>query len=198
MTGQARILSAAEFESALDSIRHRRTDQATRPMHEAVLLLAFKGGLRIGEIAQLEWRHVQNAKGAIADAVTIPAAVTKGGRINRTVPLHADTIDALTRWRAVTRWNCAEDFIFRRRDGSPAKPNTLAVWWREFFKRQGLEGVSSHSGRRSFATVTARKIQAAGGSLRDVQQMLGHSDLSTTAVYLEPNEEAQRKVIDKL
>ena len=55
---------------------------------------------------------------------------------------------------------------------------------------------SSHSGRRTFITNSARKISTVGGSLRDVQMLAGHSNLRTTQRYIEPNPEAQLKIVE--
>jgi len=49
--------------------------------------------------------------------------------------------------------------------------------------------------RRSFITRAARKISEVGGSLRDVQALAGHSNLGTTARYIEADHDAQRKVV---
>jgi integrase len=45
--------------------------------------------------------------------------------------------------------------------------------------RVGIEGASS------FITMTARKISEAGGSLRDIQELAGHSSLATTQRYIQ-------------
>jgi integrase len=59
----------------------------------------------------------------------------------------------------------------------------------------GMQGCSSHRGRRTFITRAARKISEAGGSLRDIQQLAGHASLQTTARYIEGDAEAKRKVV---
>jgi integrase len=60
----------------------------------------------------------------------------------------------------------------------------------------GLKGASSHSGRRTYITRLAKRVVEAGGSLRDVQQLAGHSSLSTTQRYIEGSSEAKRRVTE--
>ena len=70
-------------------------------------------------------------------------------------------------------------------------------WFRDLYgRRLGWEGYSSHSGRRNFGTQAARNAVKAGGSLRDVQDLLGHASLATTQKYLEPSSDAKRKLVD--
>jgi len=45
-------------------------------------------------------------------------------------------------------------------------------------------------------TNTARKISLVGGSLKDVQMMVGHKNLQTTQRYIDYNTDCQRKVVD--
>jgi len=59
----------------------------------------------------------------------------------------------------------------------------------------GLSGCSSHSGRRTFITHAARKVSEMGGSLRDVQQLAGHTSLAMMQSYIEGATEAKRKLI---
>ena len=72
--------------------------------------------------------------------------------------------------------------------------NLFAAW----YKMVGLNGCSSHSGRRTFITNAARKISTVGGSLRDVQMLAGHTALGTTQRYIESDVEAQRRIVDLL
>jgi hypothetical protein len=52
------------------------------------------------------------------------------------------------------------------------------------------------SGRRTFVTRCPKNIIAAGGSLRDVQELAGHSSLATTQRYFQGDADAKRRVVD--
>ena len=69
------------------------------------------------------------------------------------------------------------DPLFKNRHKHPSRPltaNAVAQWFQDLYSRRlGWEGYSSHSGRRNFGTQAARNAVKAGGSLRDVQDMLG-------------------------
>jgi integrase len=74
----------------------------------------------------------------------------------------------------------------------------VQIFFQRLYQRLGLKGASSHSGRRTFVTSLAKKIVAAGGSLRDVQQLAGHASLSTTQRYIEGSSDAKRRAIGML
>jgi integrase len=76
-------------------------------------------------------------------------------------------------------------------NSAPAIGSTITI-----FREIGLEGASSHSGRRTFVTAAAKKIVEAGGSLRDVQELAGHTSLATTQRYIQGDAAAKRKVIE--
>jgi integrase/recombinase XerD len=63
------------------------------------------------------------------------------------------------------------------------------------FRELGVQGASSHSGRRTFITSLAKKIVEAGGSLRDVQELAGHTSLATTQKYIQGDSAAKRNVM---
>ena len=68
--------------------------------------------------------------------------------------------------------------------------------FQRWYGKLGLIGCSSHSGRRTFITETSKKISMVGGSLRDIQMMVGHSSLQTTQRYIESDSESQMKVVN--
>ena len=64
----------------------------------------------------------------------------------------------------------------------------IAVWFHTRF-------AELDSGRRTFITAAAKKIVEAGGSLRDVQELAGHTSFATTQRYIQGDSEAKRNVI---
>ncbi len=138
-----------------------------------MVLLSLKAGLRAIEITGLTWGCLrENDK--IIELVT-----TKGGE-RRKMPVNKELRAALKDYRETPR--------------IPLTPTAVAVWFHDFYT--GWEGYSSHSGRRTFATNAARKATTVGGSLRDVQALLGHASLNTTQRNLEPSSEPKRELVE--
>ena len=78
----------------------------------------------------------------------------------------------------------------------PSDRQQLIVnWFISTYTEIGFAGCSSHSGRRTFITRSARVLARSGGSLRDIQELVGHRDLGTTQRYIEGDRDAQRKLI---
>ena len=59
-----------------------------------------------------------------------------------------------------------------------------------------MDGVQFAHRQEEVRDEAARKATTVGGSLRDVQDMLGHASLTTTQRYLEPSSEAKRKLVE--
>jgi integrase len=159
--------------------------------NKVIVLLSTKAGLRAGEIARLTWAMVTDPTGAIGTVLEMPDHATKK-RSGRTIPLHEDLRTALAAWRAAT--GSAGPVIVSER-GGPMTPQSIVVWFAQAYRAIGLEGCSSHSGRRTFITRAARLVHRAGGSLRDVQLLAGHRSIQTTQRYIEGDTDAQRKLV---
>jgi integrase/recombinase XerD len=146
---------------------------------------------------------VTDANGEVGDAIALPNVASKGKGGGRTIPLNNELREALVALRVVAargRWG--KDLIgpglpiihSERRKGYSAA--AVAVWFHRLYTELGFTGASSHSGRRTFITRAAKRAVEAGGSLRDVQQLAGHSSLATTQRYIEGDTEAKRKLVN--
>jgi integrase/recombinase XerD len=184
---QAKILSEDDLEDLL--VYASATRQPLR--NRLLVLLSAKAGLRAGEMAQVSWDMVLGANGAIGTALELRdyAAKKRSGRL---IPLHKDLREALTALRAGT---CGTGPVIRSERGSAMTALSIVVWFARAYRAVGLQGCSSHSGRRTFITRAARLAHKAGGSLRDVQLLAGHRSIQTTQRYIDGDTDAQRKLV---
>ena len=162
----------------------------------AMFLLSVKAGLRAKEIASLTWAMVTDAEGQVADTLHLEDRARKGNKGGRTIPLHPSlhaALVALHAHRGAEAW--PDRPVLHSERGRGLSAATVQLWFYRLYTSLGLTGCSSHSGRRTFITRAARKGAEAGGSLRDVQQLAGHTSLATTQRYIEGDTDAKRKLI---
>lgn len=164
--------------------------------NRVIACLSFFAGLRASEIANVRWRMVLDEEGAVGDTLRLEneAAKKLSGRV---IPLKSEVRSALEAYfKHLSQLPRRDDFILRSERGGAMKSQSIVNWFRSVYAELGITGASSHSGRRHFVTMAARRISEAGGSLRDVQDLAGHRALSTTQLYIAKNSDAQRRVID--
>ena len=186
---QAKILSRGQIEATLGYLAKTRHPARNR----AIFLLSIKAGLRAKEIASLTWEMTTDANGEIGRAIHLQDKASKG-RSGRIIPLNEELRSALSDWRRNVRVTPSTSVISTERSqrtSAQSIVNLFARWYSEL----GFHGCSSHSGRRTFITNTARKISTVDGSLRDVQILAGHANLRTTQRYIDANASAQSKVV---
>lgn len=75
------------------------------------------------------------------------------------------------------------------------RPNSIVNWFVVMFAELGIDGCSSHSGRRTFITAAAKNVRRTGGSLRDVQILAGHQSIETTQRYIDGDTSSQRRLV---
>lgn len=94
----------------------------------------------------------------------------------RVIPLHSDLRDALTALNRTA--NGGQPVVLSER-GHKMEARSIVIWFSRAYRAIGLDGCSSHSGRRTFITRAARLVHKAGGSLRDVQLLAGAESFLT-------------------
>lgn len=164
--------------------------------NKVIVLLSFKAGLRACEIAGLDWTMVLCARGKVGTGLLIADSIAKNGR-GRRLPLHADLKAALEQLHKQQRRPFSGPIMLSQKGGHMT-PRSVVNWFRRTYAHLGMNGCSSHSGRRTFITSTARLAAKAGGCLRDVQELAGHRALTTTERYIEGDRDAQRRLVRML
>jgi integrase len=185
---QAKTITPVQMDMLMQHVRGRRDVARCR----VIILLSLRAGLRAAEIAKLEWPMVLDATGKVGQTIELEDRVAKK-RSGRRIPIHPELRGALVTLLRKTRGPLGP--VIRSRRGGHMKPNSLVNWFKTLYRSMNMKGASSHSGRRTFATETSRLVHEAGGSLKDVQILLGHKSLVTTERYLEGDTHAQRKLV---
>ena len=168
---------------------------------QTIFYFSVKCGLRSKEISNLKWSMVMDSDGSVGDYLNLPNASSKG-KSGRIVPLNKDLkrnlIEMLHEHSSYQHFSPSTSAIIRTERSKSTSSQAIVNMFQRWYDRLGLVGCSSHSGRRTFITETSKKISAVGGSLRDIQMMVGHSSLQTTQRYIDSDSESQKKVVDML
>lgn len=184
---QARTLTERELKQLLQYIAHRRHALRNRIM----LLCTHWAGMRVGEVSALRYADVLGADGAICAELRLSADQTKGSQ-GRVVYVNERLRRELLNYvRTFPRADSNKPLFYtQKREGWTA--NTLTQHFHWLYRRAGLAGASSHSGRRTFITTLANR----GVGIRVLQALAGHRDIRTTAVYIEANDALKRAAVE--
>lgn len=169
--------------------------------------LALLLGLRRGELLGLRWADVDASAGALtvhATRVAVGAQVVEGppksARGHRVLPLDAATLGVLSQHRYAqidqlqNTWSLARH-VFADEHGKPLQPGWVSRRFADLVEQTGLPPIRFHDLRHSSATLGL----AAGESLKEVSQRLGHSSIVVTAdTYLSPPDTLARASTDRL
>jgi integrase/recombinase XerD len=144
---QAKVLNDREFKRVIAAIAAMK--HAVR--NRAALMLSFYGGLRVGEIAALRMADVIDSRGEVKELVLLRASTTKSGEA-RTVFLNDKLRGELTRYVAGLEYRDGDAPFLLTQKKTAFTANSLCQLFSDIYKLAGMDGASSHSGRRWFIT----------------------------------------------
>ncbi|MCI0667806.1 MAG: tyrosine-type recombinase/integrase, partial [Methylococcaceae bacterium] len=155
----------------------------------AIRELFYSSGLRLTELANLNLEDIDLVQGSLL--------VKRGkGAKSRMVPVGRCAIEAIRSWLKNRESLASGDTsaLFLTKHGSRLSGRSIEARLRDWSHKHGLrEAVHPHMLRHSFAS----HLLQASGDLRAVQELLGHSNISTTQIYTHLDFEHLAAVYDK-
>ena len=142
---------------------------------------------------------VCNAEGKIGTEINLTNKASKGKYSGRIIPLQKQLknfLEMLLQQKSKDINFSLERHIIDSERGYKTSSQAIVNWFYALYKSVGIEGCSSHSGRRTFITNAAKNISLVGGSINDVRLLAGHTSLATTQRYIEYNTNAHKRVVE--
>jgi integrase/recombinase XerD len=188
---QAKTLTDDELDQVLSHVKQRSHSSRNR----AMILMTFWGGFRVGEVAALQYSDVYDDAGAVKPEIRLDAAVTKGKHA-RTVFLPEKLRAELAAYQPKHPSKTAHSPLFQTQKSSERgfSANTATQLFLALYKGAGIDGASSHSGRRTFITRLASK----GVTVRVLASLAGHKSIATTQRYIDVNDELKRSAVEMI
>lgn len=170
----------------LDRLMNQPREDTTKGMRDrAMLELLYATGIRVSELISLK----------VTD-VNLPLAYISSPSHDRMIPFGDTARQSLQRYLGVARPaligdNC--EYLFPNCQGRPMSRQGFWKLLKGYAEDAGIrEDITPHTLRHSFA---AHLIEN-GADIHTVQQMLGHSDISTTQMYVQMHVQRMRTVYD--
>jgi integrase/recombinase XerD len=185
----AKSLTSAEIEKVLTYISTQANAQRNRVMF-CVTMLA---GLRVSEVAGLTIGDVRNADGTVKTEIYLSANRVKHGHA-RTIFVNQRLQSEIAKYIAERTWLFEAQPLFCTNRGlrHGFTANTLTQHFHYLYKRAGVAGASSHSGRKTFITSLASQ----GISVFVLASLSGHLSISTTQKYVTVNDDMKRRAVE--
>lgn len=179
-----KFLNQAEIEQLL---RTPDVSQEIGLRDRAILELMYACGLRVSEAVDLKTSDIDIDSGILT--------CTGKGAKTRKVPIGKSAVEWLKNYLVLRRKkeNIEINNLFVSSLGNPLNRQMIFNLVREYAEKCGLEDVSPHTLRHSFATHLVQN----SADVRSVQQMLGHADISTTQIYTHITDAHLRKTYEK-
>lgn len=175
----------------VDQVNQLLNIDKSDPLHVrdwAIMELTYSCGLRLSEVVNLNLDMVD-----LRDATT---RVIGKGRKERILPIGRYAIEALQQWlqQRIHIAKADELALFVNKNGGRLGQRSIQQRLRNWAIKQGIsQHVHPHMLRHSFAS----HILQSSGDLRAVQELLGHSDISTTQIYTHVDFQHLASVYDK-
>ena len=184
-----RTLTIQEIDSLLE--QPGRSDSPESVRDQAMLELLYATGMRVSEFVSLNVSSIE-----LQGQRTSVRCIGKGRR-ERLIPIYPAAVTALHEYIKSARPRLArgrrEAALFINRRGERLTRQGVWLIIKNYAEEAGIQGVTPHTLRHSFATHLLR----GSAPLRNVQELMGHANISTTQLYTQLTDEHLRDVYER-
>ena len=177
------VLSPEDVEQLLNF----RPENSIEIRDLALIELMYSSGLRVSEVANINLADFE-------EEMTFLRVMGKGSKV-RLAPIGRYAISAINNWIEERKKFSGIDTpaLFINLKGGLLTVRSIQLRLEKISIKQGLPRVNPHMLRHSFAT----HMLESSGDLRTIQELLGHSSLSTTQIYTKLDYQHLAKIYDK-
>lgn len=182
--------------------------------YRELIKLAFATGMRQGELLALRWNDIYDGAIHVSQSTAMVVHIDKNGNRTtsrevwnpktanaiRTIPLNKSTQDMLSDLHLKQKKYLfahgykQSEYVFTSNTGALIEARTLIRSYQRMLERAGVPYRKFHTIRHTFATEAIRH----GVDVKDLQLLMGHSDISMTYVYVQSDDESKKQAIEKI
>lgn len=171
---------------------------------ELIFLLDLATGLRQGELLALDWEHINLKDKTLKVEKSVKEVYVYDDENTKHIETIFQTPKTLNSFRTVPIPNALIDILkskpkksgllFSDKDNEPLKGKNVSTQWAKILKECKIPHKKFHSIRHTYASMLLKK----GVDIESVAELMGHSAISITQIYLHSSSKSKNKSVNKL
>ena len=171
---------------------------------ELIFLLDLATGLRQGELLALDWEHINLKEKTLKIEKSVKEVYVYDNENTKHIETIFQTPKTLNSFRTVPIPNALIDILkskhkksgllFSDKDNEPLKGKNVSTQWAKILKECKIPHRKFHSIRHTYASMLLKK----GVDIESVAELMGHSAISITQIYLHSSSKSKNKSVNKL